>query len=97
VAWRLGLAQLANDHPAPALASFDRAKALGQGGARDIGLPAVRAALRAGNTPRAVEWLRWALESFPRIRAEVAADPELAALLEHPQVKAPSSSVEGHA
>ncbi len=47
VVWRLGVAQLANAQPAEALASFDRARALGQGGARDIGLPATRAALRA--------------------------------------------------
>jgi acetyl esterase/lipase len=31
-AWRLGLAQLANNHPAEALTSFDRARELGQGG-----------------------------------------------------------------
>lgn len=86
IAWRLGLAQLANDHPSAALVSFDRARALGQGGARDIGLPAVRAAVRAGNTARAVEWLRWALQSFPRIRAEVQGDAELAPLLERPEL-----------
>ncbi|MDX2060491.1 MAG: hypothetical protein SFV24_21955 [Gemmatimonadales bacterium] len=87
VAWRLGLAQLANGNPGPALASFDRARALGQGGARDIGLPATRAAMRAGNLPRAVEWVRWALEQFPRIRQEIAADRELAPLLERPEIK----------
>jgi hypothetical protein len=90
VAWRLGLAQLANDHPSAALTSFDRARALGQGGARDIGLPATRAAMRAGNTPRAIEWLRWALQSFPRIRAEVQADAELAPLLERPELRGDS-------
>jgi acetyl esterase/lipase len=87
VVWRLGLAQLGNGENAAALASFDRAKTLGQGGARDIGLPATRAAVRAGNTAKAVEWVKWALQSFPRIRDEIAADPELAPLLEHPQVK----------
>lgn len=87
VAWRLGLAELAAGHPAEALVSFDRAKALGQGGARDIGLPAARAAVRAGKTDRAVEWIKWALTSFPRIRAEIAADRELAALLEHPELR----------
>jgi tetratricopeptide (TPR) repeat protein len=86
-AWRLGLAELAAGHPAEALVSFDRAKALGQGGARDIGLPAARAAVRAGKTDRAVEWIKWALTSFPRIRAEIAADRELAALLEHPALR----------
>ena len=87
VAWRLGLAQLGNGENGAALNSFDRAKALGQGGARDIGLPATRAAIRAGNTAKAVEWVKWALQSFPRIRAEIAADRELAPLLEHPLVK----------
>jgi dienelactone hydrolase len=87
VAWRLGLAELAAGHPAEALVSFDRAKALGQGGARDIGLPAARAAVRAGKTDRAVEWIKWALTSFPRIRAEIAADRELGALLEHPELR----------
>lgn len=87
-AWRLGLAQLEAGHPAEALASFDRAKALGQGGARDIGLPAARAALRSGSTARAVEWIKWALTSFPRIRPEIAADRELAGLLDHPDVRA---------
>ena len=87
VAWRLGLAQLEAGHPAQALVSFDRAKALGQGGARDIGLPAARAALRAGQADRAAEWIKWALTSFPRIRAIIAADSELAVLLEHPAVR----------
>jgi len=87
IAWRLGLAQLENGNSAAALLSFDRAKALGQGGARDIGLPATRAALRAGNTARAVEWIRWSLTNFPPIRAMVSADRELAGLLEHPEVK----------
>lgn len=87
VAWRLGLAQLANGHPAAALASFDRARALGQGGARDIGIPATRAALRAGKMDEAVEWARWALEHFPRIRSEIAADAELAPLLANPDLK----------
>jgi hypothetical protein len=90
VTWRLGLAQLANAQPADALASFDRARALGQGGARDIGLPATRAALRVQQTTRAVEWLNWALQSYPGIRAEVTRDAELAPLLEHPQVRRPS-------
>ncbi|MGH7469695.1 MAG: alpha/beta hydrolase [Longimicrobiales bacterium] len=88
IAWRLGLAQLANTNAAAALVTFDRARALGQGGARDIGLPATRAALRSGNTARAVEWLKWALTSFPAIRNEVAADTELAPLLEHPEIRA---------
>ncbi len=87
VAWRLGLAQLEAGHAAEALVSFDRAKALGQGGARDIGLPAARAAVRAGQTDRAVEWIKWALASFPRIRPLIAADRELASLLEHPAVR----------
>ena len=87
IVWRLGLAQLGNNNPAAALASFDRAKALGQGGARDIGVPATRAALRSGNTARAVEWLKWALASFPNIRTMVAADAELAPLLDHPDVR----------
>ena len=87
IAWRLGLAQLEAGHPAAALASFDRAKELGQGGARDIGLPAARAAVRARETERAVEWIKWALASFPRIRSEIAADRELAVLLEHPSVR----------
>lgn len=87
IAWRLGLAQLEAGHPAEALVSFDRAKALGQGGARDIGLPAARAAVRAGQPERAAEWIKWALTSFPRIRPEIAADRELASLLEHPTVR----------
>lgn len=85
VAWKLGLAQLGNGHPADALGSFDRAKALGQGGARDLGLPAMRAAVRAGNQARAGEWAAWALQSFPRIRDEIAADRELAPLLATPK------------
>jgi len=87
VAWRLGLAQLEAGHPSEALVSFDRAKALGQGGARDIGLPAARAAVRAGKTDRAVEWIKWALTSFPRIRPLIEADRELAVLLDHPGVR----------
>jgi hypothetical protein len=87
VAWRLGLAQLEAGHPADALASLDRAKALGQGGARDIGLPAARAALRAGETTRAAEWVKWALENFPPIRSEIGADSELAPLLDHAVVR----------
>jgi acetyl esterase/lipase len=80
--WRLGLSQLANNHPADALISFDRARELGRGGARDIGLPAARAAVRSGQRSRAIDWLEWALRSFPRIRAEIQADAELAPLLE---------------
>jgi acetyl esterase/lipase len=87
IVWRLGLAQLGNGNPAAALVSFDRARVLGQGGPRDIGLPATRAALRSGNTARAVEWLRWSLANFPPIRALVAADAELAPLLEHPDIR----------
>ena len=86
-AWRLGLAQLANNHPAEALTSFDRARELGQGGARDIGLPAALAAVRAGERTRAIDWLEWALRSFPRIRAEIQADEELAPLLEDPRLR----------
>jgi hypothetical protein len=81
------LAQLEAGHPADALASFDRAKTLGQGGARDIGLPAARAAVRSGETVRAAEWIKWALTSFPRIRPEIAGDRELGSLLDHPSVR----------
>jgi tetratricopeptide (TPR) repeat protein len=84
--WRLGLAQLENREHVAALASFNRARELGVGGARDIGLPAARAALRANNTDAAAEWIVWALRAFPRIRAEITADRELAPLLEHPNV-----------
>jgi dienelactone hydrolase len=87
VAWRLGLAQLANDEPAAALASFNRARELGQGGARDIGLPATRAALRSGERDKAAEWLLWAVRSFPAIRGQVADDTELAPLLNHPLLR----------
>ena len=87
VHWHLGRAQLANGKPAAALASFERAKALGKGGAGDIGIPAMRAAVRAGNMAKAVEWTQWALRSFPPIRAGIAADAELAPLLEHPEVR----------
>jgi hypothetical protein len=87
VAWRLGLAQLANDERAAALASFDRARELGQGGARDIGLPATRAALRAGERDKAAEWLLWAVRSFPAVRNQVASDTELAPLLNHPLLR----------
>ncbi len=90
VIWRLGLAQLQNTQPAEALASFDRARTLGQGGARDIGLPATRAALRAQQGARAIEWLNWALESYPPIRAEVERDAELSSLLLDPAVRRPS-------
>jgi len=89
VAWKLGMAQLGNGHPAEALASFDRAKALGQGGARDIGVPAIRAALRSGNEAKAAEWAIWALRAYPRIRDEIAADRELAPVLALPAVRAP--------
>lgn len=88
--WRLGLAQLEAGHPDRALASFDKARELGQGGARDIGLPATRAAVRVGDTTRAVSWANWSLESFPGIRREIEADPEIAVLLRHPSVTAPS-------
>ena len=89
VMWRLGLAQLEAGHPDRALASFEKARELGQGGARDIGLPATRAAVRAGDTTRAVSWTNWSLKSFPNIRKEIQADPELASLLNNPSVGAP--------
>jgi dienelactone hydrolase len=88
--WRLGLAQLENREHVAALASFNRARELGVGGARDIGLPAARAALRANNTDAAAEWVVWALRAFPGIRAEITADRELAPLLEHQMVRASS-------
>jgi hypothetical protein len=87
VAWRLGLAHLENADAARALAAFTRARENGQGGARDLGIPAVRAALRAKNSEAAIEWTLWALRAFPRIRAEFSADAELAPMLEVPQVK----------
>lgn len=86
--WRLGLAQLEHREHAAALASFVRARELGVGGARDIGLPAARAALRGNNATAAAEWVVWALRAFPRIRVEIAADRELAPLLEHELVRA---------
>ena len=92
VAWRQGLALLAAAQPVEALVALDRAKALGQGGARDIGLPATRAALRAGQLPRAVEWINWALQAFPMIRTEIVADRELAPLLDRPDVRRPTGS-----
>lgn len=92
IAWRQGLALLAAAEPAQALVAFDRAKALGQGGARDIGLPATRAALRSGNTVRAVEWINWALQAYARIRDEIVADRELAPLLDRPDVRRPTGS-----
>ena len=58
------------------------------GGARDIGLPGARAAVRARNGAAAAEWVGWALRAFPRIRAEIAADRELAPLLERAGVRA---------
>jgi dienelactone hydrolase len=90
VMWRLGLAQLEAGHPDRALASLEKARELGQGGARDIGLPATRAAVRVGDTTRAVSWANWSLKSFPNIRKEIQADPELASLLDNPSVGAPS-------
>jgi hypothetical protein len=57
------------------------------GGARDIGLPAARAGLRGRQIQKAAEWIVWSLQRFPGIRAEIAADRELAPLLEHPLVK----------
>jgi predicted Zn-dependent protease len=87
VAWRLGLAQLEAGQHAGALDAFARARDLGVGGARDIGLPAARAGVRGGQTQKAAEWILWALRRFPGIRAEIAADRELAPLLEHPLVK----------
>jgi hypothetical protein len=47
----------------------------------------VRAAIRAGDAERAVEWTRWALAAFPAIRNSFAADAELAPMLEHPGVR----------
>ena len=87
VAWRLGLAQLETREYANALDAFARARDLGVTGARDIGLPAARAGVRGGQTLKAAEWIAWALRRFPPIRAEIAADRELAPLLEHPLVK----------
>ena len=88
VAWRLGLAQLEVGQHAAALDAFARARDLGVTGARDIGLPAARAGVRGNQTQKAAEWIVWALRRFPPIRAEIAADRELAPLLEHPLVKA---------
>lgn len=79
--WRLGLARLETGANAAALQAFNRARDLGQGGARDIGLPAARAAIRSGDTAAAREWVRWALSKYALIRAEIAGDGELAALL----------------
>jgi len=87
VAWRLGLAQLETREYASALDAFARARDLGVTGARDIGLPAARAGLRGGQTDKAAEWIAWALQRFPPIRGAIAADGELAPLLEHPLVK----------
>lgn len=87
VAWRLGLAQLELGESAAALASLTRARELGQGGARDIGLPLTRAALRTGDRDKAAEWLLWSVRSFPAIRTQVAADEELAPLLNHPLLR----------
>ena len=87
VAWRFGLAQLEAGQYAGALDAFARARDLGVSGARDIGLPAARAGVRAGQTQKAAEWIVWALQRFPRIRAEIAADRELAPLLNHPLVR----------
>ena len=47
----------------------------------------MRAALRAGNTAKAVEWTQGALRAYPLIRGPIAGDSELAPLLEHPDVK----------
>ncbi len=85
--WRLGLARLEVSQNAAALQAFNRARDLGQGGARDIGLPAARAAIRSGDTAAARGWVRWALERYALIRDEIARDDELAALL--PAVGAP--------
>jgi len=90
VTWRLGLAQLEAGHPDRALKSFEKARELGQRGARDIGLPATRAAVRVGDTAQAVSWANWSLKSFPNIRKEIQADPELASLLANPAIGAPS-------
>jgi hypothetical protein len=86
------LAQLEHREYTAALASFGRARELGVGGARDIGLPASRAAVRGNHTDAAAEWVVWALRAFPRIRAEIAADRELAPLLEHATVRAAGGS-----
>jgi hypothetical protein len=87
VAWRLGLSQLEAGKYANALDAFERARELGVTGARDIGIPAARAGLRGGQTEKAAEWVVWALSRFPPIRGIIAADKELAPLLEHPLVK----------
>lgn len=87
IVWRLGLARLENGNHSAALESFARARDLGMTGARDLGIPAARAAIRAGQTQRATEWVVWALRGFPPIRGLIAADRELAPLLEHPLVK----------
>jgi hypothetical protein len=87
IAWRLGLAQLENRQYSVALDAFARARDLGVTGARDIGVPAAKAGVRGGQTDKAAEWVAWALRRFPPIRALIAADRELAPLLEHPLVK----------
>ena len=87
VAWRLGLSQLEVGQYDGALVAFAKARELGMGGARDIGLPAARAGVRGNQTMKAAEWIVWSLQRYPMIRAEIAADRELAPLLEHPLVK----------
>jgi tetratricopeptide (TPR) repeat protein len=87
VQWRLGLAQLENGENAAALVSLTRARELGVTGPRDVGIPAARAAFRAGEATKAAEWVQWALGQFPRIREFLAADEELKGLLDHPLVK----------
>lgn len=86
-AWRLGLAQLEQGEHAQALAAFARARENGQRGATELGIPAVRAAIRAGNTTAAVEWTRWTLRENPSARDDFRADRELAPMLTHPEVR----------
>ena len=79
---QLGRALLGGGEPAAALDALDRAGALGPAGPRDLGYPGARAARRAGQRARAVEWLRWAITNGPpQLRQEIAADAELAPLL----------------
>jgi hypothetical protein len=90
VALQLGRAQLANGQPADALASFTSARELGVGGARDVGLPGARAAMRSGQRDVAAQWVLWAIRNGPpSIRNEVRAETELAPLLDHPALRQP--------
>jgi hypothetical protein len=89
IALKLGAARAGVGDHGGALASFARARELNVRGAFDLGVPAVRAAVRAGDRAAAIDWLRWTLRGVPAaLVSQIERQPDVAALLRDPEIAA---------